>query len=325
MGNFGRLTVKRYLRKNYHYIPDTILKKIATPKNIIVEPIAGCNVVCSACPCDILKRPYGLMKFSTFRNVVDKTHPTKIGLYFMGEPFLNPEIFRMIRYAKSKGVRTVVNTNGTTLLRDFQEIVDSELDKITISFDGLTQEIAETYRKGINIEEVIKGFELLSHYHNNKVDSHLHIQVRSLLFKPTLSEIDDIKDLVNRNGVSDHCLIKPILTGWGGKENKDLDILGDIGHIKKAKPESCPSLFRMAVLWNGDVVPCCNDVHGENIFGNINDDSWMNIMWNNNMWKKKMMREFDICNNCYEDEEQDYENTVPEHTAYTTEVVEQVI
>ena len=96
MGNFGRITVKRYLRKNYHYIPDTILKKIATPKNIIVEPIAGCNVVCSACPCDILKRPYGLMKFSTFRNVVDKTHPTKIGLYFMGEPFLNPEIFRIV-------------------------------------------------------------------------------------------------------------------------------------------------------------------------------------------------------------------------------------
>ena len=52
-----------------------------------------------------------------------------------GEPLLHKDIFRMIEYAKNKGVNYVVmNTNGTLLTdKMINRIVDSKLDIIRFS------------------------------------------------------------------------------------------------------------------------------------------------------------------------------------------------
>lgn len=288
-------TLKEWASSNYIRIPKSALKRFATPRNITAEPVAGCNVTCSACPADCLKRPYGKMTMPTFKNIIDKIHPSNVGLYFMGEPSLNPDIFNMIRYAKSHGVKTSLNTNGSNLIRDYKEIINSNLDKIAVSVDGVTQETFEAYRKGINAENVLQGIKILSKY---ATGSPLHIQIRTLLFKSTLEEIREIDRFVEQCNLTDHKHLEPIITGWGGKENKDLDILGYEGQVKSQKPTVCPALFRMAVTWNGEVLPCCNDVHGENSFGNINEKTYGKIMWGTEMWMQKSNRVFDICENC---------------------------
>ena len=294
----GVTLIKQIIAKYYNYIPKTVLKRFFTPRNLVVEPVAGCNVRCSACPQDQLQRPYGKMNYDDFRKVIIKTHPVSVGLYFMGEPFLNRQIFDMIAYAKHKGVKTVVNTNSTLLLMDHALIMDSGLNKITLSLDGVTQETMEKYRHGINAENVLKGIKLLSTYNTPKP----HIQVRTLMFKPTIEELPQIKEFLASCGITDHRLITPIITGWGGKQNPDIDILGE-GRSKSGKPKICPSLFRMAITWDGWVLPCCNDVHGKYRFGNIFTDNYMDIMWGSGMWKLKAKRVFSICENCTEDEE----------------------
>jgi MoaA/NifB/PqqE/SkfB family radical SAM enzyme len=285
--------------KKYLKIPKHILKKFFTPRNLVIEPIAGCNVVCSACPQNQLKRPYGVMKYEAFKTIIDKTKPRSIGLYFMGEPLLNPDIFKMIEYAHINCCKTTINTNGTTLFRDYQKIADSHLDKITIAIDGYSQEVFESYRHGINAETVWLGLKHLS-MANSHVDKGPHIQVRTLAFENSLKEVEKIKQELLLMNIEDHRVITPIVDNWGGKKNPDLDKLGYTGRYKQGKPDVCPSLFRMAITWDGDVLPCCNDVHGECVFGNIFKDSYMNIMWGSDMWKKKAKRMFKICENCTE-------------------------
>ena len=295
------ILIKKLLSKYYPYLPKFLLKLVATPRNLVVEPIAGCNVMCSACPQDELKRPYGTMSFETFHKIINKAAPKSIGLYFMGEPFLNPELFKMIKYASMSDVKTTVNTNGSTLLRDYERIMNSGLTKIAVSIDGVTQETFEAYRKWINAAEVLAGLKALT-----MVCSHIedkpHIQVRTLMFETTKQEIELIDQTITRMGITDHRHIVPIITGWGGKTNPDMDKLGHAGRVKNTKPKICPSLFRMAITWDGFVLPCCNDIHGENKFGNIKYGTWDNIIWDSEMWKKKANRAFKICENCYEDE-----------------------
>lgn len=294
--------IKQILSKHYQKIPKVILMNFVTPRNLVIEPIAGCNVVCSACPQDQLKRSYGSMTINQFQTIIDKTKPNTMGLYFMGEPFLNPDIFNMIEYAYSKGIKTTINTNGTTLIRDYQKIAESHLTKIAVSIDGLTQETWETYRHGINAEQIWHGLKLLTMV-NSHTEQGPHIQVRTLAFNNTLKEIPQIKEKLARMNIHDHRVITPIVTGWGGKVNPDLDKLGHDGRVKSSKPEICPSLYRMAITWDGDVLPCCNDVHGENVFGNIYDPdkTYISIMWGSDMWRKKALRMFKICENCTEE------------------------
>lgn len=290
--------IKQFISRNYLSFPKSVLKQIASPRNLVIEPIAGCNVVCSACPQDQLKRPYGIMTLPNFKHIIDEVNPTSIGLYFMGEPFLNPDIFKMIEYASNRGVKTVINTNGSTLIRDFKAIAESGLTKIAVSVDGYTQETFEVYRHGIDCEQVWRGLKLLT-----MMEQGPHIQVRTLAFDNTMKEIALIRLELKKMNIIDHRIIEPILTGWGGKVNADIGVLGDSGRVKNTRPKICPSLYRLAVTWDGEVLPCCNDVHGENSFGNIYQTSFDHIMWGNSMWKRKSKRQFNICANCYEDDE----------------------
>jgi MoaA/NifB/PqqE/SkfB family radical SAM enzyme len=194
-----------------------------------------------------------------------------------------------------------INTNGTTLYRDYEKIIESGLDHLNISLDGFTQEAMNSYRKGIRATEILHGIKLLSMA--KEKNGPPHITIRTLLFEPAIRELAQIILFVKTCSIDDHRLITPIMTGWGGKVNTDTDKLGNEKYvIKGGKPDICPSLFRMVVTWDGKVLPCCNDVHGQYSFGNIFENSFEDVFWNNDMRLRKSRREFLICDNCMNEE-----------------------
>ena len=68
----------------------------------MVEPTTQCNLKCPLCPVPAhMHRPGIHMQQHTYRDVVDDIagHARMIALWNFGEPFLNPDIFDMIRYA----------------------------------------------------------------------------------------------------------------------------------------------------------------------------------------------------------------------------------
>jgi radical SAM protein with 4Fe4S-binding SPASM domain len=55
---------------------------------------------------------------------------------FGGEPLLYPDVVPLVRYAKQRGLRLTMITNGSLLSRYADELVDAGIDSIAVSFDG---------------------------------------------------------------------------------------------------------------------------------------------------------------------------------------------
>jgi MoaA/NifB/PqqE/SkfB family radical SAM enzyme len=73
-----------------------------------------------------------------FTRIVDQVPGVRRAvLHGVGEPMLVPELPRMIRYLKDRGVYVLFNTNGT-LLREkrFRELIDTGLDELRVSLDA---------------------------------------------------------------------------------------------------------------------------------------------------------------------------------------------
>jgi len=119
------------------------------PQYVWIDITNECNLRCIMCPQSKgLKRKKMAMDMSTFTSIVDQVciSRPRIILHVSGEPLLNKNVFKMIRYAKDKGCKVTMVTNATLLTREVSvRILETSLDNIFFSFDGCTPEIYEKY------------------------------------------------------------------------------------------------------------------------------------------------------------------------------------
>jgi MoaA/NifB/PqqE/SkfB family radical SAM enzyme len=132
------------------------------PFFISVEPTTSCNLRCPQCPSGLrqFSRPKGMLEPEFFDTIIDQVKSRLFGLtfYFQGEPYLNPDFLRMVKSTSAKGIYTSTSTNAHYLTpENARQTVDSGLDKITISVDGISQESYERYRVGGDLEKVLEG------------------------------------------------------------------------------------------------------------------------------------------------------------------------
>src|SRR5262245_14063014 len=129
------------------------------PIHLDIESTSICNLDCPMCPYPEMRIKKGNMTFDLFKNIIDQCDGKvfDVLLHMYGEPLVNKEIFKMIAYAKEKGVRiTSMSTNLTLLTRDKgKQLIDVGLDKITLSFDGTDKETFEQVRLGANYEKCL--------------------------------------------------------------------------------------------------------------------------------------------------------------------------
>jgi len=118
------------------------------PKSIILLPTARCNLNCISCNIGLrnleksVKQAFEKKKeigIDEWRSIVDKISFFNPMISVSGgEPFLYPGTINLIEYIKKKGLYCSVSTNATTLKKsDIQRIVDSGLDMLTVSIDGI--------------------------------------------------------------------------------------------------------------------------------------------------------------------------------------------
>ena len=104
-----------------------------------IEITNSCNLNCKMCPRAFLKVPYKHMDFLVYKNIINKLKGVyQVTLTGWGEPFYYDKIFDCIKYAKKKGLKVKLTTNGI-LLNDkkIKRIFESELDEITFSLDHI--------------------------------------------------------------------------------------------------------------------------------------------------------------------------------------------
>ena len=250
------------------------------PIHIDFEVIDKCNQRCIMCPRNAKKHPdtsYSLntgkvLDYERFKDVIDEgvnKGMLSINLGAFAEPLLSNKVFEMIKYAHDKGViDSRLITNGLFLDRYVDDVFNSGLVNLFVSIDAFSEE------KYLKIRG--KGFKKVK---NNLLDMIEEKKRRnSLLPIIRVSFIDMDINKEEKDAFVEFWEDKVDYVDIQVYDNFNLDITKPYNTNKTKKWECKSPWARLAILSNGDILPCCN-FFGRNIpIGNITDttieDAW---------------------------------------------------
>lgn len=254
---------------------------------------------------DLAKSEKGFMDFDVFKKIIDEASGFvyDVNLFHRGESLLHPEIFKMIKYAKDKGLSTRLNTNATLLDKERSyQIFQSGLHFLSFSFDGYEKRVYEEIRKGADfrktLDNIIRFLSIKKQLHKNfpyttftviKFSDGLFGEVKEDIEKQFIKKFDSLP-LNQFTTRAPH--------NWAGGYNSKNKISD-----KSFLPCTFP-WYSLTIFWDGRVVPCPQDFFGKLTLGNVKDSSLLDI-WNGSkeifLRAKLSRREYeDIvpCNRC---------------------------
>jgi radical SAM protein with 4Fe4S-binding SPASM domain len=257
-------------RYRFNTYPDRF-KVGSFPLDVIAESSNVCNLRCSMCfqvdkdlpIAKTTKVPF--MSMELFKKIVDECADNglpALKLSWRGEPMLNKNFPKMLRYAKSKGILEVTSLTNATLMDEAmcREIVAGELDQLVISIDGFTKETYEKIRVGADYDLVVNNLRTL-------------LRVRGRSWKPFI-RLQYTQSAVNRHETQDFCNL------WGGQVDEiTISYCQDFGSPQKNDAGTVPMhdfcckqpFQRLAIMADGTVCVCATDVMGTLAIGNANE------------------------------------------------------
>nr|MCK4929611.1 radical SAM protein [Nanoarchaeota archaeon] len=134
--------------------------KAPTPSIMIMLLNTKCNLRCQFC--DLYKGNEEI----TFEDCIKVlAEGAELGVSNLvltgGEPFLHKDLFRIIKYAKELGYGVNVTTNGTLINETLEKIVDSGVDSVSVSIDGLEKTHDMLRGKKGSFKKAFEGIKLL--------------------------------------------------------------------------------------------------------------------------------------------------------------------
>jgi MoaA/NifB/PqqE/SkfB family radical SAM enzyme len=239
------------------------------PTHVDLELSSACNLSCSMCytTTDEFKKNVSRLMMETkyFKKVIDECASHKshysIRLSWRGEPFLHPEIFELIRYAKKKGIKEVSTlTHGGFLNEEkFIELIDAGLDWLTISHDGTGKEY-EKIRAPLKYEESLA-----------KIKKYHEIKKERKSVKPVI-KIQGIWPAIEKGPEEFYETFSPIVDQVIASPLLDfLRVDTDREYIEDF---TCPVLYqRLTIGSTGEAYLCVNDEMGSVVVGDVKKES----------------------------------------------------
>jgi radical SAM protein with 4Fe4S-binding SPASM domain len=290
------------------------------PVSISIEPTTSCNLRCPECPSGLrsFTRPTGMLQQDLYQSIINQLAPTLsyLTFYFQGEPYLHPHLLPMIKYASARSIYTATSTNAHFLNSEAAKAtVESGLDRLIISIDGMDQTTYESYRVGGKLEKVIEGTKNILHWKRKLKSKTPHVIFQFLVVRPNEHQMDDVRELAKELGVDEVAFKTAQIYDF--KNGSDL-IPGNDKYsrykknsnggyeIKNQLLDHCWKMWHSCVItWDGKVVPCCFDKDAHFVLGDLNRDSFSEI-WQGDKYKsfrQSLLRsrsEIDMCKNCSE-------------------------
>jgi len=290
------------------------------PFSVSIEPTTSCNLRCPECPSGLrqFSRNTGMLTMELYRKIADEigNRLMYMILYFQGEPYLNPSFFDIVRDARRRRIYTATSTNAHFLTEEnARKTVESGLDRLIVSLDGIGQDIYSTYRVGGRYQRVIDGIGNLVRMKKELGSRTPHIILQFIVFRTNEHQIGEVRELAGKLGVDElqlktaqvydykngHPLIPTIDRYSRYRQKKD-----GTWEMKNGFPDKC---YRMSVscviTWDGLVVPCCFDKDALHKMGDLKTDSF-DAVWKNPVYQEFRTKVFtsrksvDICMNCTE-------------------------
>jgi len=243
------------------------------PLMVVLSFVYVCNAECPNCPynnSDIRSKykDTPIMSDRIFRRIADECG--EYGAYLRisggGEPMLHPEAVELMVYAKKKGAKIGLITNGSRLTESsLSALIGAEVDVIEFSADAPDERTYSWVRPRLDWAKLNRNVRLA-------------VEIRERLSADTRI----IASVINQEGVEvqaaeeywskivDKVQVRKYLT-WGYTKDKSAD---PRPYLPPQERTPCPWLFeRFNIDSRGDVTLCGEDIAFKEKFANIMERS----------------------------------------------------
>ncbi|MDD5155677.1 MAG: radical SAM/SPASM domain-containing protein [Candidatus Omnitrophica bacterium] len=269
----GKGHLRDYLWNHFQWYNFPRWRKVAKfPLHVDIEISSLCNMDCPMCytRTDIFRNNVRrtLMDLSLFKKIVDECarfNLFSIRLSLRGEAFMNPDLVKMLKYAKDSGIREVSSlTNGLNLDGAlFERLIDNGLDWLTLSIDGWGEKY-ESIRKPAKFQDILR-----------KMRDFAELKRKRKSQKPVL-RVQTIWPAIQEDPRYFYEMFKPYADEI--VSNPLIDFLREDTEIRYLKDFCCSYPWqRLSIGADGTILMCHCDEREEAVLGNAREDSLFDI------------------------------------------------
>ena len=178
-----------------------------TLRKLYVEITTACNLDCVMCIRRAWHEPIGTMRLATFANLMDQVRelpsPPIIHLGGFGEPMAHANFLDIVKLAKDTGAAVGVTSNGTLLDEDMAAaLIDLQLDRLVVSFDGASPDPYEDIREGGSFTQVYENLRTLWRLKLRRANKHAkpRVGIAFVAMKRNVDELPLLPWLATRIG-----------------------------------------------------------------------------------------------------------------------------
>jgi radical SAM protein with 4Fe4S-binding SPASM domain len=288
---------------------DEIIKNPPFIPLLQFETSTRCNGRCVFCGHKDMKR-HGDAKWETLIEVMDTCvpHAWETAPYMYGEPFMEPRILDILDNVKqiNPHTKTILYSNMNTITRtQATDLIKSQLlDELSTSFYGPTPQLYKKYQPTFSWKRTRNNIRMFMQIRQKlglpKPQVCMHYIALPDLLPFYLQYSEEWGKIVDEVGLV-------IYRTLGGHDS----IVPNVAEFSRATwgPTTTPKRVPCSrpwkgfyVLFNGDIVPCCSDIHGEYVMGNILEQEWRDIWWGDKFkqWRRNHIdgKYASYCVNC---------------------------
>jgi MoaA/NifB/PqqE/SkfB family radical SAM enzyme len=174
------------------------------PRSLYIEPTSRCNELCQQCPRTLLSREEDRdLTFDQFRFIVDQFPVLeRVVLHGLGEPLLNQDLPRMVRYLKDRGTYVLFNSNGILLnaMRG-QALIDAGLDEYRLSMDASTRETYARVRGADAFDKIWRNIQAFVREQKEQNANKPAISLWFTAMRENLHELPRLIHLASEHGI----------------------------------------------------------------------------------------------------------------------------
>ncbi len=202
--------------KRHGKTPHYLIRYEKDAKPIVVWNMTRvCNLHCIHCYADAKDKPHPLeLTTEEAKKVIDDLAQLGVPvlLFSGGEPYMREDLFELGKYAKSKGIRTVISSNGTLITEELaKKTKEAGFSYVGVSLDGGNPEINDKFRG-------LKGaFEMALEGIRNLKKHKVKVGLRFTITAYNYQTIPELFEVMEREGINRICFYHLVYSGRGKK------------------------------------------------------------------------------------------------------------
>ncbi|MCB0344578.1 MAG: radical SAM protein [Bdellovibrionales bacterium] len=274
-----------FVQGSYSFMKPEIIAESdrSFPLMLNIEPTLACNLSCYMCPAhneesrDANMRKAGMMSWELYTKIIDECAaegPIKVlNMHKDGESLLHPRFVDMLVYAREKKAAEIIHFNTNLTFKDqsiIDRIYDSGVDDITLSVDAVTAEGFIKVKGKDMYDRVVSNVHAFFDKRAKRNLDGPFIRVKMLGTDENSEELEEFKKIWE--DIADEVQVQKIHNFAGG-----------LTFIRKINPDRYPCAFLFystAINWDGTVSICHRDFKGEDIMGDVNENTLKEVYTN---------------------------------------------